>query len=238
MRILWMLAPALLSFVQYGSAAAQKAPTTPQTVRGKWEHQHSVVANCDDSPVPGKRPSNWDCAVIARMQFSSLPPGPVVLHISTFPTREAAEPAASPSSIVVEAGGKVWLLALGSKTEKPRGGTFITDVGPFTVPTAARYEMVVSEADLGPELNSLPLQHIHPGPEIWYLLSGEQCLELPDRIVQARAGQGSFAPADTPMKLNIIGLSKRDAFFLVVHDPARPWVMKTDWKPKGLCPKQ
>jgi len=71
--------------------------------------------------------------------------------------------------------------------------------------------MFVAEADLGSETNGLPTEHTHSGPEIWYLLTGEQCVELPDRVVRAKAGEGAFAPADTPMKFNIMGKSKRDA---------------------------
>jgi hypothetical protein len=153
-----------------GSVLAQTKQT--ETVASRWEHDHQDVP-CPDSPIPGKRPANTDCAVLARRQFLSLPSGPMVLRIDTFPTRESAEPAATPSSIVVEAAGKVWLLTLGSKGERSKGGKFVTELGPLPIPSAATYEMDVSEADLGSEMNSLPLQHVHPGPEVWYLLTGE-----------------------------------------------------------------
>jgi hypothetical protein len=45
------------------------------------------------------------------------------------------------------------------------------------------------------------------------------------------------APAETPMKLNIIGPAKRDALFLIVHDSSKPWNTWLDWQPKGLCQK-
>lgn len=222
----------LLSSGKTDLAAAQTGP--PETVGGRWQHDHNAVP-CPDSPIPGKRPANTDCAVLARRWFSSLPSGPVVLRVETFPTRELAEPVAGSTSVVVEAAGKIWLLTLGSKGERSAGGRFVAEVGPIPIPPAANYEMDVSDADLGSEINSLPLQHVHPGPEIWYVLTGEQCLELPDRTIRARAGGGMFAPADTPMKLNITGPSKRDALFLVVHDPNRPWTTWTNWQPKGAC---
>ena len=46
------------------------------------------------------------------------------------------------------------------------------------------------------------------------------------------------APANTPMQLNIIGQSKRDAFFVVIHDAAKPRVNVSDWQPvayAGCC---
>jgi len=157
------------------------------------------------------------------------------LRIEAFSTREAAEPAATPASVVVEAAGKAWLLALASKGDRSQGGEFKAEVGPIAIPSAPSYEIFVAEADLGSEINALPLQHKHSGPEVWYLFSGEQCVELPDRVVRARAGEGVFAPAETPMKLNIVGKSKRDALFIVIHDPAKPWNAYVEWQPKGLC---
>jgi mannose-6-phosphate isomerase-like protein (cupin superfamily) len=222
-----------ISFLLMLSAAAQQT-SQRQTIPEMWKHEHNAVP-CGDSPIPGRRPANWDCAVLARRQFSSLPSGALVLRIESFPTREAAEPATTPASVVVEAVGKAWLLTLASKGERAQGGQFMTEVGPITIPSAGSYEMIVSEADIGSEINSLPLQHKHSGPEVWYLFSGEQCVELPDRVVRARAGEGVFAPAETPMKLNIVGKSKRDALFIVVHDPAQPWNTYVDWQPKGLC---
>src|SRR6266849_6619884 len=227
----FMLA-ACICFTLILSASAWQT-SQQQTIPEKWKHEHNDVP-CGDSPIPGRRPANWDCAVLVRRQFSSLPAGAVVLRIENFPTREAAEPATTPASVVVEAVGKAWLLTFANKGERSQSGQFVTEVGPILIPSAPSYEMDVAEADLGSEINTLPLQHKHSGPEVWYLFTGEQCVELPDRVVRARAGEGEVAPADTPMKLNIMGKSKRDALFMVVHDPARPWNTFVDWQPKGL----
>lgn len=216
--------------------ASQGQTNQKQTIPEMWKHEHGAVP-CGDSPIPGRRPANWDCAVLVRRQFSSLPPGALVLRIETFPTREAAEPVTTPASVLVEAAGKVWLLTFASKGERSQGGQFVTEIGPIPIPSAPSYEMDVAEADLGSEINALPLQHKHSGPEVWYLFTGEQCVELPDRVVRGRAGEGVFAPADTPMKLNIMGKSKRDALFIILHDPALPWNTYVDWQPKGLCQK-
>jgi len=60
--------------------------------------------------------------------------------------------------------------------------------------------------------------HTHPGPEIFYLLTGDQCLETPNGAIRARAG-----------------VSKRDAFFVIIHDSTKPRVIASDWQPKGTC---
>ena len=70
------------------------------------------------------------------------------------------------------------------------------------IPPAPSYEILVTEADLGPEAN-VPV-HKHSGPETWFLLTGEQCLEMPGRVVRARLGETMSAPPETPMRLNIV----------------------------------
>lgn len=204
---------------------------------GQGPPAHSLVA-CEDSPTAGVRPPNVPCAVLARTQFDRLPRGPTVLRFETFPTPEAARLASVQASAVVRAVGKTWLITLATQGERSPGGQFVTEIGPVAVlPSAKRYEMRVSEADFGPDLNPeiSNAVHIHSGPEFWYLLTGAQCLETPTGVTRARAGQGMFAAADTPMQLNIVGSGKRDAIFVVVHDAARPATTVSNWQPKGRC---
>ena len=198
-------------------------------------HEHGAVA-CIESPIPGKRPPSAECAILLQKKVSSLPPGSLVWRFEDFPTLKAAQDAGTPASVVVEAAGKIWLLTLGAKGGRSNGGTLVaeTEVLP-AIPPGPSYEIVVAEADLSPEANVMT--HKHSGPETWYLLRGEQCLELPARAVRARAGQTMSAPAETPMKLNIVGPGKRDALFLIVHDSSKPFNTLLDWSPKGLCQK-
>jgi quercetin dioxygenase-like cupin family protein len=198
-------------------------------------HEHGAVA-CIESPTPGKRPPSADCAILLQKKFSSLPPGPLVWRFENFSTVKAAQDASTPASVVVEAAGKIWLLTLAAKGGRSKGGTLVaeTELLPL-IPPGPTYNIIVAEADLGPEANVMT--HKHSGPETWYLLSGEQCLELPDRALRARMGETMSAPAETPMKLNILGPGKRDALFLVVHDSSKPFNTFLDWNPKGLCQK-
>lgn len=198
-------------------------------------HEHGAVA-CIESPTPGKRAPNTECAILLQKKFSSPPPGPLVWRFENFPTTGAAQDAATQASVVVEAAGKVWLLTLAVKGDRSKGGTLVTETELLPpIPPGPSYEIVVAEADLGPEANVMT--HKHSGPETWYLLSGEQCLELPGRAVRARAGETMSAPAETPMKLNIVGPGKRDALFLIVHDSSKPFNTFLNWSPKGLCQK-
>jgi mannose-6-phosphate isomerase-like protein (cupin superfamily) len=177
---------------------------------------------------------------LAVKPFTTLPAGILVLRLETFSTTEAAQRAATPISAVAEAAGKVWLFTLGPRDERSQGGTFVAEIGPVPpVPPAAGYVLEVLEGEHGPDVKAEVARavHIHPGPEIFYLLAGEQCLETPNGATRARSGEGMVAPANTPMQLNIIGSSKLDAFFAVVHDSQKPRAAPSDWQPKGTCQK-
>jgi hypothetical protein len=146
-------------------------------------HVHGAVA-CLDSPTPGKRPPNTDCAILLHRNFPTLPTGPLVWRFDNFPTAKAGQDASTPASAVVEAGGKVWLLTLAAKGSRSKDGTFLAETELLPpIPSGPSYEIVVVEADLGPEAKVM--SHKHSGPETWFLLTGEQCLELPGRAVRA-----------------------------------------------------
>jgi quercetin dioxygenase-like cupin family protein len=77
--------------------------------------------------------------------------------------------------------------------------------------------------------------HTHPGPEGWYVLAGEQCLETPAGANRARAGGTATVLSNIPMELNVTGKTLRRAFALVIHDAAQPRGTPSDWKPSGAC---
>ena len=176
--------------------------------------------------------------VLAVKSFTTLPKGVLFLRLENFATTSDAQNAATPASAVIAWAGKIWLLTLGPKGGRSSGATLVAEIGPVPdVPPAASYVLDVNEAEFGPEMKAEVARqvHTHPGPEIFYLLTGEQCLETPNGATRARAGEGMVAPANTPMQLNITGSSKRDAFFVIVHDSMKPRVTPSDWRPTGAC---
>jgi mannose-6-phosphate isomerase-like protein (cupin superfamily) len=198
---------------------------------------HHLVG-CPDSPTPGKRPADSPCAIVAHTMFTELPKEPLVMRVETFATKAAAEKAALASSAVVEAAGKVWLLTIDTQGNRSKGGSFVSEVGPLSkISAAPKYELQVADADFGPEANAAISKavHTHSGPEIWYVLSGAQCLETPNGVQRAAAGQGMFAPAETPMQLNIAGTTNREALFAIVHDATKPATTVSAWQPTGAC---
>lgn len=77
--------------------------------------------------------------------------------------------------------------------------------------------------------------HTHPGPEGWYVLAGEQCLETPEGALRARAGGRMTVRGNIPMELNVTGKKLRRAFALVIHDSTQARGTPSDWKPSGAC---
>jgi len=144
--------------------------------------------------------------ILARTIVPHLPPAPLIWRLETFPSEDAARAAASPASVVVKADGK---------------------------PQAQSYELLAALAILQPG-DDVGV-HTHPGPEAWYVLAGEQCLETAVGLSRAHTGQTMVAPAATPMKLVITGSSLRRAFFIVLHDAAQPWMGESTWQHKGRC---
>ena len=121
--------------------------------------------------------------VVTGLPFSQAS---VYWHLRVFPSREAAEAAKSPTGIVVEEAGRIWLSEFGPRNTAPQGGEAIAIVGPLQLPEAKSYAAVLSYAVMRPGDSSRV--HTHPGPEGWYVLAGEQCLETPAGATRARAG--------------------------------------------------
>jgi quercetin dioxygenase-like cupin family protein len=106
-------------------------------------------------------------------------------------------------------------------------------VGPLHLPRAPEYTASYAYAVMRPGQRSRV--HIHPGPEAWYLLSGEQCLETSVGTFRGRAGETVIAPAKVPMELTVTGTETRRALVLVVHDGREQQAKAVDWQPKGVC---
>jgi quercetin dioxygenase-like cupin family protein len=78
--------------------------------------------------------------------------------------------------------------------------------------------------------------HRHPGPEAWYVLTGEQCLETPGKAAIVRAGESGIVPEGPPMILWGTGKAERRALVLILHDTSKPMTLPaSDWKSEGRC---
>jgi quercetin dioxygenase-like cupin family protein len=213
--------------LQIGTAANQRAQV-PRTAA----HEHLTEVACVDVPAGETRPEFgcFNVGTITGLQFSQPT---VYWHLRTFGSRKAADAAKSATGLVVEEDGRVWLSEFGPRNSTPRGGEAIAVVGPLQLPSAKSYSAVLSYAVMRPGDNSRV--HTHPGPEGWYVLAGEQCLETPAGASRARAGGVMTVPPNIPMELNVTGTALRRAFALVIHDSTQERGTPSAWKPSGAC---
>jgi quercetin dioxygenase-like cupin family protein len=195
-------------------------------------HEHLSEVACVDVPPGEKRPEFgcFNVGVVTGLHFSEPS---VYWHLSAFPSRKAAEAAKSATGIVVEEDGRAWLSEFGPESTAPRAGEAIAVIGPLQLPAAKSYAAVLSYAVMRPGDSSRV--HTHPGPEGWYVLAGEQCLETPAGANKARAGGTMTVPPNIPMELNVTGTALRRAFALVIHDSAQQRGIPSDWQPSGAC---
>jgi quercetin dioxygenase-like cupin family protein len=198
-------------------------------------HDHGLFPCLED----GLKSSDSGCQLLAKMQVARFPEEPLFWYLNRFPTKEAAEAAKDKSGFAVEAEGQFWLFSFGPKSAAPTQGERVASIGPLPLtssklPPAKSYEIVAYLVIMPPDMYTRV--HIHPGPEAWYILSGEQCLETPAGVMRTGAGESMVAPPMTPMRLTNNGSSTRHALFIVIHDASQPWIIPTDeWKPTGAC---
>ena len=128
----------------------------------------------------------------------------------------------------------MWLSEFGLRNSGPQGGKVVAEIGPLELPPAKTYDAVVSYAVMRPGDRSLV--HTHPGPEGWYMLAGEQCLETQAGTKKkARAGESMTVSPNVPMQLSIVGTTVRRSIVLIIHDSAQAAIIPSDWKPSGAC---
>jgi quercetin dioxygenase-like cupin family protein len=195
---------------------------------------HMEISGSPCRPISYKR-SELGCYTLMTQALGPLPQDlPLFWHLDTHPTREAADAAKGPRSIVFEAFGRVWLSTIAASDRAPSGGRRVAAIGPIPLPDAAEFTAMYVEATFLP--GGSVAAHRHSGPELWYTLSGEQCLETPDGKMVMRAGESVIVPGNTPMVPLAAKTQTPRSLILILHDSAQaPSTSVHDWTPKGLC---
>ena len=177
----------------------------------------------------------FGCVITASEDLGVLPAGQMFWHIDAFPSRAAADAARTTRGTVVESLGRTWLFTIAPKAWRPSGGEHVADIGPLPTTPGGRYTAQYMEGVFRPGMKTRV--HRHPGPEAWYNLSGEICLETPAGKMTGRTGGPAvIVPAGPPMMLTATGTQVRRSLALVLHDSAQPAsVLAPEWTPKGLC---
>jgi hypothetical protein len=201
-----------------------------------------------ETPV-AERKAEAGCYTTAITDLGVPPRGTIYWYLDTFPTRAAAEANRGPRGTVVGSHNRHWLFTIAEQGWRPAAGDRVAMIGPLAVqpdtPYTAHYMETVIPAGFQQGSAAAP-GHRHPGPEAWYVLEGGQCLETPNGVLTARAGETMLAPDGWPMAIASLGSDTRRAVVLILHRSGEPYSMPVDarpdaphahWKPKGLCSK-
>ena len=183
-----------------------------------------------------ERTSEVGCWIIAHRPLGQLEQAEVFWHLDVFPSRASAEAAKGPRGTVVESLGKVWLLTIEGRGWRPASpAERVAEIGPLPIVAGETYSTAYMEAIFTPGMTAPA--HRHSGPEAWYTLAGETCLETPAGKQIGRAGgQHVIVPGGPPMHLTATGSEQRRALVLILHESSKPAsTPASDWAPKGLC---
>ena len=175
------------------------------------------VTCAEDSP---ERRGDEGCTILAtRLLMGSLAK-PVYWHLDRFDSLEVAKKAAGPDGVAAEAHGSVWLMTVEAQTEDHYGGRHVATIGPLAVALADRYLMRVASSLLRP--GTTTAAHSHPGPEVFYVVDGEQCVETPEFGKRLGVGQSYVLAPGVIHRGRATGSGVRRALALNLHASAHP----------------
>ncbi len=182
-----------------------------------------------------ERMTEVGCWIITDQPLGQLTEGQAFWHLDVYPTRAAAEEAKGATGTVVESLGKIWLLTVEKAGWRPALGEHVADIGPLPIVVGENYSAQYMEAILNPGMTSSI--HTHSGPEAWYTLAGETCLETPQgKFLGTAGGPPVIVPGGPSMLLTATGTTQRRALVLILHETSKPpTTVVHDWTPKGLC---
>ena len=158
---------------------------------------------------------------LAEMKLAELPAGDLYSQVENFPTLAEAEAAAGPTALVAGAEGKVWLFTLGSKGGATGGGTKVVEIGPVPRITAPEYLLRINSGVAPPGAKTKV--HTHPGPEAFYVLSGELTQKTPDGVHIVGAGETMPGHPDIPMEVSSSGATDLHELIMFVVDATKPF---------------
>lgn len=186
-----------------------------------------VVRCTTDSPERRGEPG---CAIVADKRLPSRLPTPLLWHIDEFRSLAEAQRMETPLSLAISAHGSVWLYSIEVDTANHHGGKHRALVGPIPVQPDRVYSMMAMSAFFLPGHYSVI--HTHPGPEAWWVLEGEQCLQTTRSTIRARAGHGAIVPEGDTMRMVATGTGPRRALVLILHDADKPGGFTLDTTPQ------
>jgi len=169
-----------------------------------------------DSPERRGEPG---CSIIDIRPLPDRKSDKVYWHIDAFESLEDAQRAAGPAGVAFSAHGQAWVAAVDADSGGHHAAGHRAVIGPITLQPGRPYMIQTMSAYFLPGQRTRV--HTHAGPEAWYVIAGEQCLETPNRLIRARAGQGAIVEAGDTMRLVATGDVPRRSLVLILYDAAR-----------------
>lgn len=189
-------------------------------------------------PVPGlcslPVPANRDqpgCYETNRVELERAPKQ-IYWQIYEYPAAAAAnaEAARHRWAAVTQIHARTWLYVLGGADEKVRGGTKRALIGPLDLP-ASEVTAHFSEAIFPPGMRTRV--HSHPGPEAFYIVEGEQCMETPTDRRKIPAG-GNYI-VGSGLHIQAAPTGRRNLVLILVPKGETAVIPGGDWKPTQFC---
>jgi hypothetical protein len=185
-------------------------------------------------PAAARAGRKYGCFVIATVPLGKLPATGLYWHIDRYPSRTAAEKDRGVRSTILRSYGSIWMFSIADESFAAAHGEPVATVGPLPLGAEKSYTAWYMEATFKPGMASAV--HRHTGPEAWYVLSGEQCLETPSGKTVIGARQSGLVPGGPPMMLLATSTVERRSLVLILGDSSLPPSLPVnEWTPKGLC---
>lgn len=190
---------------------------------------------CDAAQAAPERPG--PACLLAHRQLGNVAGAAVYWSLYAYPDLVTAQRENHPGAPLVTAFGQAWHFMVGPVAARPLNRRHIADVGPIPVTPHTVYAAEFLQSTFSPGMTA-PV-HTHSGPEAFYAVSGDTCLETPDGAQVVRGpGTSIVVPGGPPMLLMAIGSGWRRGFALILHDAALPpTTLVHDWTPNNLCPR-
>lgn len=160
------------------------------------------------------------CTILTNRPLAGPLAKTVYWHIDRFDSLATAMKAAGPNSVATEAHGSFWLLTVEMTAEDCRVGQHVARIGSLTLPPVDRYMMRVQSSLLEPG-STTPI-HTHSGPEVFYIVDGEQCIEMSKASQHLGFGQSFIVPGSSVHRGRVIGSKARRALALILYDATYP----------------
>lgn len=197
----------------------------------------AAVALADVPPVPGlcsaPVPENRDapgCYETGEIDLAGAPTE-IFWQIYEYPTLADAnaEAARHRWTAVAQAHSRTWLYVLGEESEPVGGGARRAVVGPLHL--AGRSTAHFAEAVFPPGMQTRV--HSHPGPEAFYVVEGEQCMETPTdkRVIAA----GGTYIVERGLHMQAAPKGRRNLVLVIAPKGQASMVPGGDWRPTGFC---